>query len=69
VKLSSISLKIKTINDVLYVHCFMKKMLLVRIIADKGHTIVFNSNKCLIIQNKDPQKLTIKIRNAFYQVI
>ncbi len=47
------SLKIKTINDVIYVLGFMKNLLSVGIIANKGHTIVFNSNKCLIIQNKD----------------
>jgi hypothetical protein len=41
--------KIKTISDVHYVLGFMKNLLLVELIANKGHIIVFNSNKCLII--------------------
>jgi hypothetical protein len=49
VKLSSTSRKIKTISDVHYVFGFMKNLLSIELIANKGHTIVLNSNKCLII--------------------
>jgi hypothetical protein len=58
--LSSTSLKIKTISDVLYVPGFMKNLLSIGMIVDRGHIVVFDSNKCLIIQNKDPHTIVVK---------
>jgi RNA polymerase-binding transcription factor DksA len=60
VKLSSTFGKIKTISDVIHIRGFMKNMLLIGMIVDKGHTIVFDFNKCLIIQNKDPHTIVVK---------
>jgi hypothetical protein len=52
--------KIKTINDVFYVPNFMKNLLWIGMITNKGHVIVFESNKCLIVQNKDPHTIVVK---------
>ncbi len=41
-------------------------------IANKGHTVVFDSNKCLIIQNKDPHTIVAKSvrdpKNGLYKL-
>jgi hypothetical protein len=59
-KLSSTSLKINIVSDVIYVLGFMKNLLSVGMIANKGHIVVFDSNKCFIIQNKDPDTIVVK---------
>jgi hypothetical protein len=43
--------KIKTIVDVFYVLGFMKNLLLVGTIVDKGNIVIIDSNKCLVIEH------------------
>ncbi len=42
------------------ISCSLKNLLSVRMIANKGHIVVFNPNKCLIIQNKNPHTIVVK---------
>jgi hypothetical protein len=53
--------KITTIVDVLYDPTFMKKLLSIVMIANMGNIVVFNSKKCLVIQNKDPNTIWQKV--------
>ncbi len=53
--------KITTIVDVLYDPSFMKKLLSIAMIANMGNIVVFNSKKCLVIQNKDPNTVWQKV--------
>jgi hypothetical protein len=60
-KFSSTFEKITSIVDVLYDPSLMKKMLSIGMIANMGNIVVFNSNKCLVIQNKDPNTIWQKV--------
>jgi len=43
--------KIKTIVDVFDALGFMKNLLLVGMIVDKGNIVIIDSNKCLVIEH------------------
>jgi len=45
---------------VLCVPSLLKKLLSIGMIADKGNTMVFDSNKCLVINNGDPNIIVAK---------
>jgi hypothetical protein len=49
------SFRIKKIDEVLYVPNLTKNLLLIESIIDKGHVVVFDFNKCLVISKHDPK--------------
>jgi hypothetical protein len=52
--------KIKAISNVLCVPNLSKKLLSISMIIDKGNTMVFDSKKCLVINNGDPNIIVAK---------
>lgn len=78
-KFSSTFEKITSIVDVLYDLSLMKRLLSIGMIANMGNIVVFNSNKCFVTQNKDPntvgkrcqgsEKWIVQIGDSFCQVI
>jgi hypothetical protein len=71
--------KITSIVDVLNDASLMKKLLSIGMIANTCNIVVFDSNKCLVIQNKDPnniwqkvlgvRKMDVQMGDSFCQVI
>jgi hypothetical protein len=75
IELSSIFGKIKTITDVLYVLDLKKNLLSIGMITNRRNIVMFDFDKCQIIQNqnpnvviakgvKDSKKWTLQARNS-----
>jgi len=60
IQLSSTFGKIKTITDVLYVLDLKKNLLSVGMIADRRNIVMFDFDKCLVIQNENPNVVIAK---------
>ncbi len=60
IKISSNFSKIKIISNVFYVPSLSKNLLFINMIADKGNIVVFDSKKCLVINNGDPNIIMVE---------
>jgi hypothetical protein len=61
-----------TIVDVLYVFGLMKNLLLVGMIASKCNIVIIDSNKCLVIENQNPNSIVVRgvkdPKNGFHKL-